>query len=172
MFRIDHPTAAATLPPAEPAGTPGFFTKGNPSIGLLATRVKYDFLNNVQEEICGAIEGTGGTLDKEDQGQLLAAIQGAHLHGVDGYQVLPSGLILQWGTVLGSLVAGVGTVTLPIAFPTAFYGVSLGDITGSVGGVQAWGWTTSGLTNFNVYCSDLAGAAFSSSSAFWYAVGK
>lgn len=40
----------------------------------------------------------------------------------NGYQKLPSGLIIQWGTILNVPPSGV-TVTLPIAFPSAFYSV-------------------------------------------------
>lgn len=41
-----------------------------------------------------------------------------------GYQVLPSGLIMQWATVSGVLTSGT-TYTLPIAFPTAFLGLAV-----------------------------------------------
>ena len=44
--------------------------------------------------------------------------------GSSGYQVLPSGLLLQWGLV--SSTHG-GSVTFPVAFPSACYGVTLGD---------------------------------------------
>ncbi len=174
MLRIDHTTAVAALPPPEPAGTPGYFTKGNPAGGLLATRVKYDWLNGIQEEICGAIEGSGLVLDKEDNGQLLAAIRGVYLHGVNGYQKLPSGLILQWGSLIyTSVTAGEATVTLPLAFPTAFYMVLVSDNAGSPGGVQGWAGDFSvGLATFKAYCANFADAPFSTSNALWWAIGK
>lgn len=40
----------------------------------------------------------------------------------NGYQTLPSGLVIQWGT--GSVTSGGMTVTLPIAFPHACFSVS------------------------------------------------
>lgn len=39
--------------------------------------------------------------------------------GVGGYQKLPGGLIIQWGSVVAT-PSGV-SFTYPIAFPTAFY---------------------------------------------------
>lgn len=74
MFRIDHATAAAALPADDPTGTPGYFTKGNPATGTLATRVTANFLNSVQEEICNVIVGAGIALAKATKNQLLAAI--------------------------------------------------------------------------------------------------
>lgn len=42
------------------------------------------------------------------------------LYGTSGYQKLPGGLILQWGTA-GSVGTGGVTVTFPIAFPNAVF---------------------------------------------------
>jgi hypothetical protein len=41
--------------------------------------------------------------------------------GANGYTTLPGGLILQWGTA--TTTSGFGTITFPIAFPTAAYAV-------------------------------------------------
>lgn len=64
MHRIDDATATIDSQ----------FTEGDPTAGTLATVVKADWLNSVQEEIAGVVEGAGLTLSKPDQGQLLEAI--------------------------------------------------------------------------------------------------
>ncbi|WP_439471352.1 phage tail protein [Brevundimonas sp.] len=53
----------------------GLFREGNPQIGQGGTILDAPFLNAVQEEICGVIEGAGIDLEKDDHGQLLAAIE-------------------------------------------------------------------------------------------------
>ena len=64
MHRIDAPGFA-----------PGnLFTEGNPALGIVATEVSDDWLNDVQEEIVTVIEGQGITLVKGVQDQLQLAI--------------------------------------------------------------------------------------------------
>jgi hypothetical protein len=76
MHRIDDPTASPTLPAPRPAGTPGYFTGGSPgSSGFAATVVRYEFMNAVQEELSAVVEASGVTLDKTNNGQLLAALR-------------------------------------------------------------------------------------------------
>lgn len=50
------------------------FTEGDPQIPTPATTVTADILNALQEEIVSVIEGSGDTLDKADNSQLLQAI--------------------------------------------------------------------------------------------------
>jgi len=92
------------------------------------------------------------------------------LKDVNGYQKLPSGLIMQWGVYSGVLVHGTSyTVTFPISFPTACLTVlpsvfqnSLISTTTSLGFFKVmtkqktdftgqWGWTAGGSaqTDFN-----------------------
>lgn len=76
MHRIDDPTAVPTLPAPRPQGTPGYFTGGSPgSSGFAATRVRYEFMNALQEELSGVVEAAALTLDKTNNGQLLAALR-------------------------------------------------------------------------------------------------
>lgn len=65
MHRIDSSGATET----------NQFTEGDPASGVPATQVTDDWLNAVQEELCGAIELAGLTLDKGDNSQLVAALQ-------------------------------------------------------------------------------------------------
>lgn len=60
---------------------------------------------------------SGSALNNRSGGFLSSLAQ-------NGYQKLPSGLILQWG-VVGQSAAGIYTVTLPISFPNLFCGVQM-----------------------------------------------
>lgn len=53
----------------------GKFQAGNPTTGQPATAPGPDWMNAVQEEICGVIEWAGITLSDGDNGQLKDAIQ-------------------------------------------------------------------------------------------------
>jgi hypothetical protein len=74
MFRIDHSTAAASLAAPGAAGTPGYFTEGNPGTGTAATVVTADWANMIQEELMAIISAAGLTPDKTNRAQLLAAL--------------------------------------------------------------------------------------------------
>jgi hypothetical protein len=76
MHRIDDPSAVPTLPAPRPAGTPGYFTGGSPGTGgFLATVVRYEWMNAVQEELAAIAEAAGLTLDKTNNNQVLAALR-------------------------------------------------------------------------------------------------
>ncbi len=64
MHRIDSPGATGA----------NLFTEGNPSLGIPATEVSDDWLNDVQEELCNFIENQGVTLAKGTQSQLETAL--------------------------------------------------------------------------------------------------
>ena len=49
----------------------GLFSPGNPANNTKGTTVTADWLNAAQEEMAGVIEGLGGTLDPQDNGQLF-----------------------------------------------------------------------------------------------------
>jgi cytoskeletal protein CcmA (bactofilin family) len=74
MFRIDNTTAVGIIPAVPAAGTPGYFTKGNPATGIDATIVDDWWLNTVQEEIITVVVNAGLTLNKNDRTQLYQAI--------------------------------------------------------------------------------------------------
>lgn len=74
MFRIDHPTAAATLPAIDAAGTAGFFTEGDPQNAIPATVVTKDWANQIQEEIIAVIVAAGLTPTKGVNTQLRDSI--------------------------------------------------------------------------------------------------
>lgn len=94
---------------------------------------------------------------------LAAALQGGNQSlGASGYQKLPGGLILQWGSVF---LAGSGSsvITYPVAFTTATYTIT------SVGSANATGGyidvpTATGFT--------LSNGSNSAQTVYWMAIGK
>lgn len=77
MFRIDNDTAIAVKPAPAAAGTPGYFTNGDPVGGVEATVLEADWLNNVQEELISVLAAAGIAPDKANAAQLLAALRAA-----------------------------------------------------------------------------------------------
>ncbi|OQB05765.1 MAG: hypothetical protein BWY19_00790 [bacterium ADurb.Bin212] len=77
MFRIDHPTAVVTLPAIDAAGTPGYFTQGDPQNAIPATVVTKDWANQIQEEIIAVILAAGLTPTKGVNTQLRDSINAA-----------------------------------------------------------------------------------------------
>jgi hypothetical protein len=65
----------------------------------------------------------------------------AALQSPNGYQVLPSGVIIQWGWV----PYGTATVNFPVAFNTVFSATM-----GQVGGGDTWDNNISGLSNSQI----------------------
>ncbi len=97
---------------------------------------------------------TGGT-DKAltaEQGKLLFAMF-ANSKTTNGYQKLPGGLILQWGTLITNGVAGT-LITLPIAMPNTVLQVVSGD-TGYI--CAAFGFDSFSASQFRAYGRDHAG---------------
>jgi hypothetical protein len=96
-------------------------------------------------------------------GQLLAS---------DGYQKLSGGLIIQWGHVGPVSNNSTGTITLPIAYPTAHFicigGQNPGAINGSVDNTfQVFNKT---LSAFEYYSND-SGGVTGSMSFDWFSIG-
>jgi hypothetical protein len=87
----------------------------------------------------------------------------------NGYQRLPGGLLMQWGSIdVGA--NSVNSITYPISFSSAVYSVQctvLGSTqTGGLGELGAIKSNSIGLSSFNlVYCDDV------SANAQWFAIG-
>jgi hypothetical protein len=75
MFQTDIATASSTLPTPASAGTPGYFTNGNPSTGVAATILDADFMNMVMLELTNVVTGAGLTLSKTTYTQVMSAIR-------------------------------------------------------------------------------------------------
>ena len=130
MYRVDDATAAATLPalPTDNIGTPGYFTGGDPGASppLPATRVRFWWLNMIQEEIAAVVSAAGIALSKGLNNQLLTAlrslfnVQASYSGPNNGFISFPGGIYHE--TFTASVPCGGGiyqtNLTLPTAFPT------------------------------------------------------
>lgn len=76
MHRVDTATAVASLPAVQPAGTPGFFTRGDPQTPIPATQPGPDWCNMIQEELYYLVVQAGLTPDasKADFTQVHEAV--------------------------------------------------------------------------------------------------
>ena len=77
MYQIDDPTNTTTYPtpPATTGLTPGYFTGGNPATATPGTRVRFWWLNQVQQELMNFLTTAGLTPSKSTNTQVLAACQ-------------------------------------------------------------------------------------------------
>ena len=91
----------------------------------------------------------GGTAASQFSGSFRASL------GVTGYQVLPSGLIRQWG-ISGAATAATPNVDIvfPVAFPNALLTLNEHDYTGSGGNTRSF-WQFSAQTKSGVRCTNL-----------------
>jgi hypothetical protein len=74
MFQIDTSTAAAVEPTPAPAGTPGYFTDGNPATNTPATIVPADWFNQITDELLNVLSAAGITPSKSTRNQVATAI--------------------------------------------------------------------------------------------------
>ena len=88
----------------------------------------------------------------------------------NGYQKLPSGLIIQWGGASFSGTTGQPgeVITLPIAFPNAFLRITGID---SGYGANAIGITIIGKSQFRCWGRIVSSGAFSDTGFHWIAIG-
>lgn len=97
----------------------------------------------------------------------------------NGYQKLPGGLIIQWGTTgFSAASTGIATTTFPIMFPNACLQISLTEMTTISGstpytGINAWGSDTTLTTSgFNATCANrISQAAAVAEAARYIAIG-
>lgn len=129
MFRIDHPTAATSLPPPAAAGTPGYFTEGNPATGTPATVVSADWANMVQEEIANVVVGAGLTLSKSNRGQLLSAIQSIAAGGA-------AGALLKANNLSDLTNVGAARTSLGLGSLATKNAAAISDVTGLQGALD------------------------------------
>lgn len=80
---------------------------------------------NVGDHLTLVNQTNGGWLAIDGSGQLPYSAKFAASLAATGYQKLPSGLIIQWGTTLVPANNVVGTITLPIAMPNVILSASL-----------------------------------------------
>ncbi|MGP3192966.1 gp53-like domain-containing protein [Serratia marcescens] len=82
----------------------GEYTNGNVAQGIPPTIINAEMLNTFQRELIGVVEGAEMELDPSDDNQVFKSIERLIIDksiGVlqpRGYQLFPSGLIIQWGS--------------------------------------------------------------------------
>jgi hypothetical protein len=75
MYQIDNGTAASSLPASTAAGTPGYFTDGNPAAGQAATVLPSEFMNMMMLENLNVLSAAGVVPSKASFNQLALAIK-------------------------------------------------------------------------------------------------
>lgn len=171
MFQTDQATAVLSLPAPAAAGTPGYFTNGNPVTGIAPTILDADFVNMVMMELLNVVTAAGLTPSKTTNNQVLAAIRSlgaTNAFGTPSSNVkFAGGLILQSGTIATSASADVAVV-----FPTAFLVAApqvIVSAQSTTAGVMA-GWNTPTINGFNVNAWT-ATATRVVATVSWFAIG-
>ncbi len=75
MYQYDDPSCVASLPAPAAAGTPGYFTDGNPVSGQAPTILTADYMNSLMLELLNVVKAAGITPGKTVYDQLLSAIR-------------------------------------------------------------------------------------------------
>lgn len=149
---IKHATAGAFVLTVQRAGT-DVILPGSGSIN--------SFTMLVGDSVTLVNAGSGWSMTNGSTMLRHATGQFGSLLAADGWQRLPSGLIIQWGTQSSGTTSG--TVTLPIAFPAAGVSVVATSAALSVSGTNLTLGTPT-ATNFPFYQN--VGTAFR-----WIAIG-
>jgi hypothetical protein len=111
----------------------------------------------------GSIWRAYGTALLRNSGRFAVAL------GASGYQVLPSGLIIQWGGASNSNQV----ITYPLAFPSACYCVVGSEINSSGGGQSIVFMASSvGTTTFTSQMRDFQNNVINGVSIRWIAIGS
>ena len=137
-----------------------------------------NFVNQTVEEPAGIIKisttaqvsaGTDNSTAVSPAKLKELFVSGANM-STNGYQKLPSGLIIQWGEATFRETTGETgeVITLPIAFPNAFL-----RITGTDGGygANATGITIISESQFRCWGRVVSSGAFSDTGFHWIAIG-
>lgn len=122
--------AAITLPLGSTVAVGSVISIVSTIPGAVVSRQGADTIN-LGGAVTAVALGTGDSLEVVWNGGQWVAIQGTtllkasslfgNLLSGNGYQKLPSGLILQWGTTGAIGPGGSLTLTFPITFPNAFF---------------------------------------------------
>ncbi len=143
LINATNPTAWVSVDSALTTGS--VYTQWNTtsSVGISGTYTNhaYTFVTNNTER---ARIDTSGNFILTAAGNINLNIFNTQSLAQSGYQKFPNGLIIQWGRVtFGGTSA---TVTFPIAFPNAFWGIAGIPKYGSAISIAFNGESTSGLT--------------------------
>lgn len=165
---------------AFPVGT-GSTTVGSTTLSFDASRVARTAAetrpHNVAVLYCMKAYGALVNTSTANMGNVLTELSnctkltqfGSALTG-NGYQKLPSGLIIQWGSIQ-TAANGIGSVTFPIAFPTAVNNVVVSYQAAASGGATAANFYSPTVSGVNVYTFITNTAAAASFAVMWMAIG-
>jgi hypothetical protein len=182
---------ALATPPAVPSlPSVGYPTGGDPATSTPATNPGAYWFHMITMELLNVITAAGLTPDASNLTQLKAALDalyagagGALTTGnftgsnqslaSNGYQKLPGGLILQWGSI-SMAFPSTTTVTFPVAFPNACLNSQI-SVLGYTGVIETYGCASSiTATNFSLdhnWIGDAAGNPNDPSTINWVAIG-
>lgn len=197
MDRAYTSGSAGSAPTAPASPSIGYPTAGNPGTATPATKPGPWWYHMITEELRKVIVDAGLTPDHTNLAQLSAAIQAlasvaastveiAAFSAVNkfirpdrlpsafpnslassGYQILPGGLIIQWGKTSSVTANGSQGVTFPVGFPANCFTVTTANQRGS--STQTWNETISAptTTGFTIYNTDGTAEVMS-----WIAIGN
>ncbi|GBQ53595.1 hypothetical protein ACM0P6_04970 [Komagataeibacter sucrofermentans] len=156
VYQIDDTTAVASQPalPTDSIGTPGFFTGGSTSGGA-PTRVRYWWLNMVQQELLNIALAAGLTADKTDNTQCITAIKALAKQAASG-AVLGSPGVLATGDVAGSVLYYSAALAAP-AFTYGSTTVGLATTTALTSALGNYLPLTGGILSGDLHRSGDAG---------------
>ena len=171
MFRIDDTTASATLPTPSDAGTPGYFSDGNPTTATPPTTVPAEWFNMIQEELIALLVAAAVNPSKSDRGQLLKAIAQGDL-AAGWFQFPLIGLTVNLGgdSITDASSRKLITFAKPFIAPPTFH-IAGNNANGPPAVFHGTGGATT--TQMNVYSATASGVAAPAGTAFyWLAIGR
>jgi|SRR3990172_5859939 len=182
-------SGAAASPPTAPASpSVGYPSPGDPLTATPASKGGAFWFHQLGEELRAVLTAAGITPNHTVLTQLLTALRSAGVFttpslgdrttkaatmacfsqefgaslAANGYQKLPSGLIIQWGSTGFSGVTSVA-VTYPISFTSAEYALTFGQNDGVTATFGSNNHTSSGFTHL---------ATIAGYTCRWIAIGK
>lgn len=172
-------SGAVATPPAVPA-TPstGYPTSGSATI---PPTVPGDYwFHQIGEELRSVIIAAGLTPSNTNLGQLLASLTSgfglAKSHAANGFQTLPGGLILQWGSfsVADLPASPLGTnFSFPVSFTTSVYAmVSTPSMTGGFNVMTSFQASVTSLSGAQVVLNESSALFQTGMLVYWMALGK
>jgi hypothetical protein len=167
MHRIDTPTAASTLPSANPPGTAGYWINGNPSTGTPPTQADQDFFNAIQEELIAVLAAGGVTPVKGTYNQVLAAIKELIQQQIGSYAI-DTGAVNAYAITLNPPVTAL-TNGLTVRFKTLYANTGAAQLNVGPGLVAITDAEGNALTNGEIPAGMIVTGVYDSAAAHWFA---
>ena len=123
----------------------------NLGLGTIATAAAGSYVATAGGTMTGLLTLSGAPTSAL-QAATKAYAEGTSLKSASGYQILPSGIIIQWGTFTANGAVSVSQIiTLPIAFPNVFCFADSSVDGANTGAVEVAhvDWTTAGRTTLS-----------------------